>query len=167
MTLVLAIALAALAEYGLQSVHLWMLVAACRPLLLVVVGHARRWDPVRIGWLGLAVGLISDAIALRPLGPGAIAGAAGGVIVAGVVTRFELEGPLFWVVGALIVGTVSEAGTALILTTLGATSDHGWLGGLAAVATTAAAAVLVAAALMAFRLFTSPERRRRRVLRRK
>jgi len=166
-TLLAAILAAALAEYGLQSTHLWPLLAACRPLLLVIVGHARRWDPVRVGWLGLAVGLLSDAVTLRPIGPGGIAGAAAGVIVAVVVTRFELEGPLFWVVGALIVGTVSESATALILTTLGATSDHGWLGALAAVAVTATAAVLFAAAVKAFRFLTSPERRRRRVLRRK
>lgn len=167
MTLLAAIVAAALAEFGLQSIHLWPLVAACRPLLLVIVGHARRWDPIRVGWLGLAVGLLSDAIALRPVGPGGIAGAVAGVVVAVVVTRFELEGPLFWVVGALIVGTVSESATAVILTSLGATSDHGWLGGLAAVAVTATAAVLVAATFMAFRFLTSPERRRRRVLRRK
>lgn len=161
------IVVAALAEYGLQSVHLWGLLAACRPLLLVIVGCARRWDPIRVGWLGLAVGLLSDAVGLRLIGPGGIAGAAAGVIVAVVVTRFELEGPLFWVVGALIVGTVSEAGAALILTTLGATTDHGWLGGLAAVAVTSLAAVVVAAALMVLRIVTSPERRRRRALRRK
>jgi len=167
MTLALAVLVAALAEFALQSGGLWPLLAACRPLLLVLVGYARRWDPVRVGWLGLALGLLSDAVALRPIGPGGIAGAAAGVLVAVVVTRFELEGPLFWVVGALAVSAVSEAGTALVLTTLGATPDHGWLGGFAAVAVTAAAAVLVAACVMAFRHLTSPERRRRRALRRK
>jgi hypothetical protein len=81
------------------------------------------------------------------------------------VRRFELEGPLFWIVGSLLAATASEAAWMLLTATLGAVPDHGWLGSLATLATTGTAGLAVAAADRAWRWWRSAERQRRRVLR--
>jgi rod shape-determining protein MreD len=165
-TLALAFVAAAVASFALRSVAVPQLLGACRPLLLVVVGSARRHAPAAVAWLGCLAGLLGDVLSGRVIGPGGVAGAAGGALMAALVRRFELQGPLFWIVGTLIVAGCSESVNALLLTSLGANLDHGWLGGLAAVAVTTLAGALVAVAQMALRAWRSPERRRRRALRR-
>lgn len=164
MILAVAFAIAALAHVALQSVHLWPVLGACRPLALVVVAAARRPGPVRVAWIGLAAGLATDILDDRVIGPGGIAVALAGVVVAVVTTRFELEGPLFWIVGTLTVTAVSEATQLMVLTSLGTRPDHGVVGGLAAVATTTLAAAVIAVGERALRFWRSPNRRRRRAL---
>jgi hypothetical protein len=77
-----------------------------------------------------------------------------------------MEGPLFWIVGASVAAACSETAWMICVATLGVRADHSWLGGLATVAMTAAAGLVVAAAERAWRVWQSPVRRRRRVLRR-
>lgn len=166
MRLVIAFVVAALLQVGLQGAHLWWLLAACQPLLLVVVAAARRQRPVTVAWMGLGIGLVADVLAERIIGPGAIAGAVAGAVVATVVRRFELEGPLFWTVGSLLVAAGSELTWLGIVATLGVPPEHGLLGALAAVATTAAAGLVVAASERAIKAWNSPERARRRDLKR-
>jgi rod shape-determining protein MreD len=164
--LVLAFAIAVVLQVGLTASHLWWVLAACQPILLVVVATARRFSPVGVAWCGLAAGLATDALGERIIGPGGIAGAIAGVAVATVVRRFEMEGPLYWIVGSLLAATCSEAAGALVLVTLGAMPDHGFSGMFATVAMTGAAGLVVAAGERAVRAWRSPSRRRRRVLRR-
>lgn len=166
MRLVVAFGVALLLQVGLTASHLWWALAACQPLLLVVVAAARRLDPTRVAWYGLAAGLASDAFAGRIIGPGGIAGAVAGYVVAVVVRRFEMEGPLYWIVGSLLASTCSELTWMLVAATLGARPDHGLSGVLATVAMTGAAGLAVAAAERALRAWQSPTRHRRRVLRR-
>jgi hypothetical protein len=165
-TLVAAFAVALLLQIGLTAARLWWFLAACQPTLLVVVAAARRFSPVGVAWCGLAAGLVTDAIGERIIGPGGIAGAAAGVLVATVVRRFEMEGPLYWIVGSILAAATSEATRTLLLLTLGVTADHGLAGVLATVAMTGAAGLAVAAGERAVRAWRSPGRRRRRVLRR-
>jgi hypothetical protein len=164
--LILALVLAALLQMGLTASHLWWVLAACQPILLVVVAAARRFSPVGVAWYGLAAGLVTDALGERIIGPGGIAGAVAGVLVATVVRRFEMEGPLYWIVGALLASASSEATRMLALFTLGVTPDHGFSGMLATVAMTGVAGLVVATGERAVRFWRSPGRRRRRVLRR-
>ena len=166
MRIAVAFALGVLLQFGLTASHLWWVFAACQPILLVVVGSARRFDPVGVAWTGLAAGLATDLISERIIGPGGIAGAVGGVVVAAVVRRFEMEGPLYWIVGSLLAATCSEAVWMLSLATLGVRPDHLFEGGLATVAMTGAAGLVVASGERALRAWQSPARRRRRALRR-
>jgi cell shape-determining protein MreD len=160
-TLVLAFLAAVVASLALHSVVVPSLLGACRPLLLVVVGAARRHLPTTVAWLGLLAGLLGDVLSGRVIGPGGIAGATGGALMATIVRRFELQGPLFWIVSTLIVGGVSESVNTLLLTSLGATLDHGWIGALAVVAVTTLAGAATAIVEMTLRAWRSPERRRR------
>jgi rod shape-determining protein MreD len=162
----IAFAVAFFLQLGLTASHLWWVLAACQPMLLVVVATARRFDPVGVAWSGLAVGLVTDALAERIIGPGGIAGAIAGVAVAVVVRRFEMEGPLYWIVGSLLAATCSEAAWMLVLATLGVPPDHSFSGVFATVAMTGAAGLLVAAGERVVGAWRSPSRRRRRVLRR-
>ena len=164
--LVLGALLAVVVQVALHSVHVWWFLASCQPLLLVVVATARRFSPARVAWAGLVLGLLADALADRIIGPGGIAGAVAGAAVALIVARLELEGPLFWIFGAIAGTTVAEAARMLVLTTLGTRPDHGLWGLLAAVATTALAAMAVALSEKLLQRWRSPERRRRRVLKR-
>jgi len=164
MTLAAGLLTALLLQFALQSVHVWWVLAACQPLLLVVVGGARRLAPTSVAWLGLGLGLASDAIADRIVGPGGIAGALAGLVVAVTARRFELEGPLFWIVGSLLAASTSEIVWTVLTATLGATPDHRWLGSLAALATTGTAGLVVALGERIWRWWRSPERQRRRVL---
>ena len=165
MKLAAAFAFAVLLQLGLTAGHLWWVLAACQPILIVVVAAARRFDPVGVAWTGLAAGLATDMMSQRIIGPGAIAGAVGGFVVATVVRRFEMEGPLYWIVGSLLAAACSEAVWMLSLTTLGVRPNHGFPGGLATVAMTSAAGLLVAAGERAWHALNSPARKRRRVLR--
>jgi len=88
------------------------------------------------------------------------------VVVAVVVRRFEMVGPLYWIVGSLLASACSELVWILSLVTLGVKPDHMWIGAFATVAMTGAAGFLVADAERLARAWKSPERRRRRVLRR-
>lgn len=166
MKLVLAFVAAAVLQVALQASQLWWLLAACQPLLLVIVATARRHRPVTVAWMGIAIGLLADVLAERVVGPGGIAGAVAGAVVAIVVRRFELEGPLFWTVGSLLVASCSETTWLATVATLGIRPEHGFLGALAAVATTAAAGLLVAATERTIKAWRSPERTRRRDLKR-
>jgi rod shape-determining protein MreD len=157
---------ALLLQFGLTASHLWWGLAACQPLLLVVVATARRLDPVGVAWCGLAAGLASDALAERIIGPGGIAGAVAAFVVALVVRRFEMEGPLHWIVGSLLVSACSELTWMLLLVTLGVRPDHAFSGVLATVVMTGTAGLVVAAGERALRAWRSPARHRRRVLRR-
>jgi hypothetical protein len=164
----LATFLAALALHvGFRAARLWWVLAACQPLLLVVVAAARTRTPTGAAWVGLGVGLASDIASGRIIGPGGVAGAAAGAVVGVVERRFELEGPLFWIVGSLLAATTSELLWFVEIFTLGITPDHGWLGMLATVAMTAAAGLGVATGERALRAWRSPERARRRLLRRR
>ncbi len=165
MTLAAAFVLAALLQFGLTAGHLWWALAACQPILVVVVAAARRFDPVGVAWTGLAAGLATDLMSERIIGPGAIAGAVGGFVVATVVRRFEMEGPLYWIVGSLLAAACSEAVWMLALLTLGVRPDHGFAGGLATVAMTSGAGLAVAAGERAWGAWQSPARKRRRALR--
>jgi len=160
-----AFVLALLLQLGLTASHLWWVLAACQPVLLVVVASARRFDPVGVAWTGLAAGLATDLMTERIIGPGGIAGAVAGFVVAAVVRRFEMEGPLYWIVGSLLAAACSEAVWMLSLATLGVRADHAFAGGLATVAMTSAAGLLVAAGERALRAWNSPAHKRRRVLR--
>ncbi|MGD1149290.1 MAG: hypothetical protein ABR961_15215 [Thermoanaerobaculaceae bacterium] len=166
MKIAVAFLAAILLQFGLTASHLWWVFAACQPVLLVVVASARRFDPVGVAWTGLAAGLATDLMAERIIGPGGIAGAVAGVVVAVVVRRFEMVGPLYWIVGSLLASACSELVWILSLVTLGVKPDHMWIGAFATVAMTGAAGFLVAAAERLARAWKSPERRRRRVLRR-
>jgi hypothetical protein len=158
---------AALAGHlALQSVHVWWVLAGARPLLFLVLGAIRTSTPVTVGWVGLAVGLLEDVLADRVIGPGGIACAVAGVLTVLVARRFELEGPLFWVVGAIVITASGESVWHILNRSLGHTGDHGWLGSLAAVGTTAALAMLLAAAERVWEFWRSPTRRRRRRLQR-
>lgn len=159
--------LAALAAHvALRASHLWWVLAACQPLLLVVVASARTLPPVSTAWMGLGAGLAMDVVSGRVIGPGGIAGAAAGAAVSVLVRRLELEGPLFWIVGSLATAACSEGLWLALVTTLGVVPDHGWLGLLATVAMTAAAGLVVATAERGLRAWRSPERARRRLLKR-
>jgi len=164
--LALALLAALAVQLGLTASHVWWVLAACQPILLVVVGSARRFDPVGVAWTGLAAGIATDVIGERIIGPGGIAGAAAGAAVALVVRRFEMEGPLYWIVGSLLAAACSEAVWLMTVVTLGAKPDHAFVGAFATVAMTGAAGLLVAASERAINAWKSPERRRRRVLRR-
>lgn len=166
MKLALAFLAALAAHVALRAAHLWWVLAACQPLLLVVVASARTLPPVSTAWVGLAAGLAMDAASGRVIGPGGVAGAAAGAAVSLLVRRLELEGPLFWIVGSLATAACSEALWFALLTTLGIVPDHGWLGLLATVAMTAAVGLLVASTERAVRAWRSPERVRRRLLKR-
>jgi len=165
-TLAIAFVIALALQLGLTAAHVWWVLAACQPILLVVVASARRFEPVGVAWTGLAAGLATDIVAERIIGPGGIAGAIAGVVVATVVRRFEMEGPLYWIVGSLLAAACSEAAWMLSLASLGARPDHLLVGGFATVAMTGAAGLGVAATERMVRMFRSPERKRRRVLRR-
>jgi hypothetical protein len=162
----IAFFVAILLQFGLTASHLWWVFAACQPVLLVVVASARRFDPVGVAWTGLAAGLATDLMTERIIGPGGIAGAVAGVVVAVVVRKFEMVGPLYWIVGSLLAAACSELTWILTLVTLGMKPDHMWIGAFATVAMTGAAGFLVAASERVVRAWQSPERRRRRVLRR-
>ena len=166
MKIAAAFLVALLFQFGLTASHLWWVLAACQPILLVVVGSARRFGPVGVAWTGLGAGLATDLIAERIIGPGGIAGAVAGLAVAVVVRRFEMEGPLYWIVGSLLAAACSEAAWMLTIFTLGVKPDHMLIGAFATVAMTGAAGLLVAASERIVRAWKSPERRRRRVLRR-
>ncbi len=166
MTIAIAFLAALLLQLGLTASRLWWVLAACQPILLPVVWSARRFGPVGVAWCGLAAGIATDVIGERIIGPGGIAGAIAGAAVAVVVRRFEMEGPLYWIVGSLLAAACSEAAWLLTVVTLGVRPDHMLLGAFATVAMTGAAGLLVAAAERLGKAWRSPERRRRRVLRR-
>jgi hypothetical protein len=165
-TLLIAFVAAAVLHVGLRAANVWWFLGACQPLLLVTVAAARRHTPVGVGWWGLAVGLATDVLADRIVGPGGIAVAAAAAGVAVLVRRFELAGPLFWIGGALFTALGSELVRAAVVVTLDAPADHGLLGSLAAVATTAALGMTVAAGERILIWWRSPERARRRQLKR-
>jgi hypothetical protein len=164
--LALAFALALLVQLALTASHIWWVLAACQPLLLVVVATTRKTGPTGVAWSGLAAWLIADVVGERIIGPGGIAGAVAGALVATVVRRFEMEGPLFWIVGSLLAAATSETVWMLATATLAVRPDHTWLGALATVAMTAAAGLVVAAGERVWRAWQSPAHRRRRMLRR-
>jgi rod shape-determining protein MreD len=166
MRLLLAFIAALTLQVAFQARELWWLLAACQPLLLVIVAAARRHPPVGVAWLGLVMGLVADILAERIIGPGAISGALAGALVAVVVRRFELEGPLFWIVGSLLAASTSETVWLALVATLGVRPEHTLLGALAAVATTATAGLAVAASERAVKAWQSPDRRRRREIKR-
>ncbi|HPC84228.1 MAG TPA: hypothetical protein P5234_12970 [Thermoanaerobaculaceae bacterium] len=166
MKLALAFLAALAAHFALRAAHLWWVLAAGQPLLLVVVAAARARPPVATAWMGLAVGLAIDLVSGRVIGPGGIAGAAAGAAVSLLVRRLELEGPLFWIVGSLAAAACSEGLWFALLSTLGVVPDHGWLGLAATVAMTAAIGLAVATVERGVRAWRSPERARRRLLKR-
>ncbi len=166
MTLLLVFAAAALAHVGMRAASVWWLLAACHPLLLVPVTAARRCTPVGAGWWGLAAGVAIDALSDRIIGPGGIAVSGAAALVAFVVRRFELAGPLYWVGGALLTALLSELGRAAVTFSLAVPPDHGVRGTVATVATTAALGMAVAAAERMLRWWRSPARARRRELKR-
>jgi hypothetical protein len=165
-TLLLAFVAAALAHVAMRAATVWWLLAACQPLLLVPVAASRRYTPVGAGWWGLAAGLAIDALSDRIVGPGGMAVAGAAALVAFIVRRFELAGPLYWVGGALLTALLSELGHAAIVFSLAAPADHGMRGALAVVATTAALGMAVAAVERMLRWWRSPARARRRELKR-
>jgi len=167
MILALALAAAIVLQIAFRASHVWWLLAACQPALLIVVAYARRAEPVKVGWFGLIAGLATDAAAGRVIGPGAIGGVVAGVAVATVARRFELEGPLFWIIGSLLGASCSEGTTLLVGWSLGAGADHGWVNVLAVVAMTGAAGLFVAAGERGLRAWRSPNRRRRRLLKKR
>jgi rod shape-determining protein MreD len=162
----IGLAVAILFQVALHAAHVWWVLAACQPLLLVVVYQARHHLPIHTAWMGLAAGLATDVLSERIIGPGGIAGAIAGALVATTLRRFEMEGPLFWIVGSLVAASASELAWVGLLLTLGAQPEHGLLGVLATVATTAAGGFVVAAGERVARWWRSPERRRRQALRR-
>lgn len=166
MTLAIAFGVCVLAQVALSTAHVWWVLASCQPLVLFVVAAARRHAPTPAAWWGLAAGMCADLAAGRFLGPGAIAGAAAAAVVAFTLRRFELEGPLTWVLGSLIATAVSETVLAMLLFTLGARPDHRWVGAAAALATTGIAGLIVALGERLVRTWRSPGRQRRRVLKR-
>ncbi len=165
MSVALSLAAAILVQFALQSVHVWSALAACQPVLIVLVASARRLRPTSVAWLGLVAGLATDLLAGRVIGPGGIAGAAAGAMVAHVIRKFELEGPLFWIVGSLLAASSSEVAWFALMASHGSRPDHGPIGVLAAVATTGMLGLVVAAAERSWAWWVSPERRRRRGLR--
>jgi len=166
-TLTLAFLAAVVAHLAVRSAPVWGLLGATQPLLLVVAAGTRRFQPAQAGWLGLGCGLAIDVLCGRPVGPGGIASAAAGAIVAAVVARLELTGPLFWVAASLLVAAFFEAFWVSILLTLGAAPSHAWLGTVATVATAGSSGLAIAVGERAWRWWRSPERRRRRALRRR
>lgn len=166
MTLVIAFGVCVLAQVALSTAHVWWVLASCQPLLLFVVAAARRHAPTPAAWWGLVAGACADLAAGRIIGPGAIAGAAAAAVVAFILRRIELEGPLTWVLGSLVAAAVSEMALGALLFTLGTRPDHLWIGAAAALATTGIAGLLVALAERLVRIWRSPERQRRRVLKR-
>lgn len=167
MKLLAAFVVALALHVGLRAAHLWWVLAACQPLLLVIVASARTYAPTGSAWIGLGAGLALDIASGRIIGPGGISGAAAGAVVGVVVRRFELEGPLFWIVGSLLAAATGEILWFAAVFSLGIVPDHGWLGVLATIAMTAAAGLVVAAGERALRAWRSPERARRRLLRRR
>lgn len=162
---VAALAAAAAAHLALQSVQMWWVLASTRPLLLLLVAYARGGSLVAAGWAGLGIGLAEDVLADRVLGPGGISCALAAMVVVVVTRRFELTGPLSWIVGSLVAAAGSETAWQLVNRSLGHVADHGWLGSLAAVATTAAAGMVVAVVDRGWQAWRSPTRIRRRGLR--
>ena len=162
--LVIGLAATALVQLGLQAVQVWWILGSCRPVLLVVLAASRRLSPVQVAWLGLVAGLLTDVLADRVIGPGGIAGAVAGSLVAAVERRLELQGPMFWVGGALTAAAVFDLVWRLLVAALGASPDHGWLGTLASTVTTTSLALLVALAERGWSAWRAPERRRRRAL---
>jgi len=162
----LAALLALAAQAVLQTPHVWWVLAACRPHFLVVVAAAPKLKPVGVAWLALALGLAGDVLTDRAIGPGGISGAVAGLVVAVVVRRFELEGPLFWIAGALLATGLGELVDRGVTASLGMVMPRGWLGSLATVATTVVLAAVVAAGAWAWSAFHSTSRQRRRALRR-
>ncbi len=167
MTLLLAFLAALVVHLAVRTAPVWWLLGAMQPLLLVVAAGTRRFLPAQAGWLGLGCGLAIDALCGRPVGPGGIASAAAGAMVAGLVARLELSGPLFWVTSSLLVAALFEAFWLTILLTLGAIPSHSWLGAVATVATAGSGGLAIAVGERAWRWWLSPERRRRRALRRR
>jgi len=163
---VAALSAALVVHLALQSIHVWWVLASARPLLFVVLAAVRSSPPATVGWIGLAVGLLGDVVADRIIGPGGIACAAAGVLTVMVARRFELEGPLFWTVGALVITASDEGVWHVVNRSLGHAGDHGWLGSLAAVGTTVALAMILAAAERGWEYWRSPTRRRRQRLQR-
>lgn len=163
---VLELLAALAAHFALRAAHVWWVLAACQPLLLVIVAAARRTSATKTAWMGLGIGLCTDLLTGRIVGPGGIAGAAAGAIVSVVVRRFELEGPLFWIIGSLVVAGTSETLWLLLTFTLGLPPDHGWLGVLATVSMTSVLGLVVASGERGLVAWRSPERVRRRLLRR-
>jgi rod shape-determining protein MreD len=166
MKLALVFVLGLVLQLALTAAHFPWLFAACQPLLLVTVYAARTFAPVGVAWTGLAAGLATDVLAERIIGPGGIAGALAGIVVAALVRRFEMHGPLFWIVGSLVAAASSELAWLVVVVTLGMRPDHTWLGALATVVMTAAAGFLVALGELAARTWGSAARRRRRALQR-
>ena len=166
MRLLLLLLVAVLAQLALPSVRVWAPLAACRPLLLVTVAAARTLAPVGTAWVGLGVGLLSDLLTDQVVGPGGIGGALAGLAVSVTARRFELTGPLFWIVGAVVAVLTTEVVSALVLLSLGGSLGHGWRGSIATLATTGAVALLLAAVERAWQAWHSPTRRRRRILNR-
>lgn len=166
MKLLLLLVVAILVQLALPSVRVWAPLAACRPLLLVTVAAARTLTPIATAWVGLGVGLLVDLLTDQAVGPGGIGGALAGLAVSVTARRFELTGPLSWIVGAVVAVVITETVSALVLFSLGGTLGHGWRGSVATLATTGAVALLVAAVERAWLAWQSPTRRRRRMLKR-
>ena len=166
MRLLLLLLVAALAQLALPSVRVWAPLAACRPLLLVTVAAARTLTPLGAAWVGLGVGLLIDLLTDQAVGPGGIGGALAGLAVSVTARRFELTGPLFWIVGVVVAVLTTEIVATVVLFSLGGSLGHGWRGSVATLATTGAVALVVAAVERAWLAWQSPTRRRRRMLNR-
>lgn len=167
MTLALAFAVAIGAHVVVRSASFWWLLGAMQPLLLVAAAGTRRLPPARAGWLGLGCGLAIDALSGGVVGPAAIAVAGATAIVAFVVARLQLTGPLFWVASTLLLAALFETFFLAIVTTLGSTPSQALLGALTAVAMTGVAGLVTAVVEHLWHWWRSPERRRRRALRRR
>lgn len=167
MTFSLAFVAAVIVHLAVRTAPVWWLLGATQPLLLVMAAGTRRFAPAQAGWLGLGCGLTIDVLCGRPLGPGGIASAAASAIVAVVVRRLELTGPLFWVTSSLLVAAFVETAWFSILVTLGGVPSHGLVGALANVATAGSGGLTIALGERLWRWWRSPERRRRRALRRR
>ncbi|MEP0773612.1 MAG: hypothetical protein HRF46_04535 [Acidobacteriota bacterium] len=167
MTLALAVVAAVVAHLVVRSASFWWLLGAMQPLLLVAAAGTRRLPPARAGWLGLGCGLLIDVLNGGAIGPAAIAVATAATIVAAVVARLELTGPLFWVASTLLLAALFETFLLAIVVTLGSTPSHALLGALAVVATTGVGGLTIAVVERLWRWWRSPERRRRHALRRR
>ncbi len=164
--LVLAAILAFAAQLALQAPAVWWFLAAARPYLVVLVAAAARFNPVGVAWFGLVLGVVADLVDDTVVGPRGLAAAVAGLVVAVVVRRFELEGPLFWIGGTALATFVQDLAYRLVALSLGMVSASGWLGSLATLVATSVVALAVAALASLRRALRSPARKRRKVLRR-
>lgn len=164
--LLVAAVLSFAAQLALQAPGLWWFMAAARPYLVVLVAAATRFGPFGVAWFGLALGLTADLLDDAIVGPRGIAGAGAGLVVAVMVRRFELAGPLVWIGGTALATVTNDLVFRLVVASLGASPSWSWVGSLATLVANGAVSLAVAAVAALRRRLTSPERRRRKVLKR-